>query len=95
MTSARIISETAVFETRVRRQLLSCIADLPDPVAYACRLPDHFAVALLSARNTDRGWLVRPQYAGELRKHGLAEFGGRGLTSFGYSVRKVLVEAAQ
>lgn len=68
------------------------IADLPDPATVASFMPLHLVQALCGAYQHIDGWRVHDEHAAALRPYGLVEYGGgRGLTAFGYAVRRILL----
>lgn len=75
-------------------------AILPDPAVEATYLPLHLVEALVGAVNRGHhGWVVANIHAAELRSIGMVAFGrgmdGRGITAFGWAVRKALLADVQ
>lgn len=87
----------AAGEDRARRDAMKAIArDIPDPALFARLMPLVLADALAGAWHPSGRiceWQVAEGHAVLLRPWGLCEYGGRCLTGFGVSVRRVLIEA--
>ncbi len=90
------IDREAQYQTHLDKQaredaLLAIARDIPDPEQYAWGLPLEAAEALLSATQSAKyGPKVSRDAAAVLRPYGLVEYGGEGVTAFGWAVRRVL-----